>query len=103
MAWVYVLDCADGSYYVGSTTDLERRVWEHENGFYAGYRSSRLPVTLKWSTNFPSEHDAFLFERQVKGWSRAKKEALIRGEWNEIHQIVKKERRQREAKKRKAS
>lgn len=102
-AWVYILKCSDGSYYIGSTTDLERRVWEHQNGFYKGYTSSRLPVELVWSNDFSTEHDAFLFERQIKGWTRAKKEALIRGDWDGIHQIVKKERKEREMKKRKAS
>ena len=102
-AWVYILKCSDGSYYVGSTTGLERRLWEHQNGFYKGYTSSRLPVELVWSTDFPTEHDAFLFERQIKGWTRTKKEALICGDWDGVHQIVKKERRERELEKRKAS
>jgi len=99
-AWVYILKCSDGSYYIGSTTDLERRLWEHQNSFFKGYTSSRLPVELVWSTDFPTEHDAFLFERQIKGWTHAKKEALIRGGWDGIHQIVKKERKEREQKKR---
>ena len=80
MAWVYILKCADGSYYTGSTTDLERRVWDHQNSYYKGYTGSRLPVILVWSIDCPSEHDAFLFERQIKGWTRSKKEALIRGD-----------------------
>ncbi len=101
MAFVYILRCSDGSYYVGSITDLERRLWEHVNCFYSGYTSSRLPVELVWSADFPTEHDAFLFERQVKGWSRAKKQALIQGDWNGIHGIVKRERQVRESKKRK--
>ncbi len=100
MPWVYILRCSDRSYYIGSTTDLERRLWEHQTGFYKGYTSSRLPVELVWSADFPTEHDAFLFERQVKGWTRAKKEALIQGEWNRIHEIVKQERRERESKRR---
>jgi len=99
--FVYILQCADGSYYTGSTTDLERRLTEHQTGFFKGYTASRLPVELVWSSEFPTEHDAFLCERQIKGWSRAKKEALIRGDFDEIHSIVKKERNQREAKKRK--
>lgn len=98
MVWVvYILECADGTYYTGSTPDLERRLWEHHNAFYTGYTSSRLPVELVWSTDFPTEHEAFLFERQVKGWSRAKKQALIRGEWEAIHEIVGRERKEREA------
>ena len=103
MAWVYILKCSDGSYYAGSTSDLERRLWEHQNGFYAGYTSSRLPVELVWSIDFPTERAAFLFERQIKGWTRAKKETLIRGDWDGIHEIVKKERKGRESKKHKTN
>ncbi|MBI3913432.1 MAG: GIY-YIG nuclease family protein [Chloroflexi bacterium] len=103
MHWVYILKCADASYYIGSTNDVERRLWEHNNKFYKGYTSTRLPVELVCSFDFPTEHDAFLFERQIKGWTRAKKEALTRGDWNGIHEVVKKERKERERKKRKAS
>lgn len=103
MAWVYILKCSDDTYYIGSTTDLERRLVEHQIGFFKGYTTSRLPVKLVWSIDFPSTHDAFLFERQIKGWSRAKKGALIRGDLNGIHEIVKKERKTREGKKRKSS
>jgi hypothetical protein len=59
-----------------------------------------LPVEFVWTIDFPTEQDAFLFERQVKGWTRAKKEALIRGDWNQIHEIVKTERDAREKAKR---
>ncbi len=103
MYYVYILKCSDGSYYVGSTTDLDRRLWEHQNGLYKGYTSSRLPVELVFSSDFPTEHEAFVFERQVKGWSRAKKQALIRGDWEGIHAVVRKERRERETRKRNAS
>jgi len=102
MHFVYILKCADGSYYTGSTPDLERRFVEHQTGFFKGYTSSRLPVELVWSSEFPTEHDAFLIERQIKGWSQAKKKALIRGDFDKIHAIVKAERREREAKKREA-
>ncbi len=101
MHYVYVLKCSDGSYYIGSTTDLERRLAEHQTGFFEGYTTARLPVELVWSSEFPTEHDAFLCERQIKGWSRAKKEALIRGDFDAIHAIVKAERKEREARKRK--
>jgi len=97
------LKCADGSYYTGSSTDLRRRLAEHQSGFFKGYTSSRLPVQLVWSAEFPTEHDAFLCERQVKGWSRAKKEALIRGDFEEIRAIVKRERQEREARKRRVA
>jgi len=82
MPHVYILKCSDGSYYVDSTADLARRLFEHQNGLVTGYTESRRPVELVWSAELPTEHDAFLRERQIKGWSRAKKEALIRGEWN---------------------
>ncbi len=103
MHWVYILKCADGSYYIGPTDNAERRLWEHQNKFYKGYTSTRLPVELVWSIDFPSEHEAFLFERQIKGWTRTKKEALIRGDWNSIHAIVRKERKEREKKRRRVS
>jgi len=100
MAFVYILKCSDNSYYVGSAVNLERRLWEHETGFFKGYTSSRLPVKLVWSIESPTEHDVFLFEWQIKGWSRAKKDSLIRGDWNGIHEVVKSERKKCEAKKR---
>ena len=99
MHTVYILKCSDGSYYVGSTSNLEHRLGEHQTGVYRGYTSTRLPIELVWSTEFPTEHDAFLIERQIKGWSRAKKEALIRNDWDGLHEIVKQERKAREAKK----
>lgn len=103
MHYVYILQCSDSSYYIGSTSDVERRLAEHETGAYGGYTSTRLPVKLLWTAEFPTEHDAFLIERQIKGWSRAKKEALIRGDLDGIHEIVKHERQTREAKKRNPS
>jgi predicted GIY-YIG superfamily endonuclease len=100
MPFVYILKCSDGSYYVGSTTNLEKRLAEHQTGFFKGYTESRRPVELVWSAEMPNENEAFLFERQIKGWSRAKKEAPIRGDWDRVHLIVKQERKEREAKKR---
>jgi putative endonuclease len=81
-AYIYMLRCADGSYYIGSARrGLDRRVSEHNHGVYAGYTSKRLPVELVWSQHFPDITDAIAVERQIKGWSRAKKEALIRGDY----------------------
>jgi len=101
MFYVYILHCADGSYYVGSTNNLERRLAEHQSGYYKGsYTHARRPVELVWSADFATHDEAFQRERQIKGWSRAKKEALIRGDWDGIHQIVKREREERETKKR---
>mgnify|MGYP003381543171 CR=1 FL=1 len=100
MHYVYILQCADDSYYIGSTWNLEKRIEEHNAGALKGYTSSRLPVKLAWSSDFADEHQAFLVERQLKGWSRAKKEALIRRELEAVHEVVREERRAREAKKR---
>lgn len=79
--WVYILRCADGSYYVGHTDDLTVRMAQHEQGSLPGYTASRRPVTLVWQDELPTREDAFAIERQLKGWSRTKKEALIRGDW----------------------
>ena len=83
-AWLYILKCADGSYYTGSTNHLTLRLAQHQVGEGSIYTRSRLPVELVYTQEFPSEHEAFLRERQVKGWSRAKKEALIRGDFEAL-------------------
>ncbi len=81
MAWLYLLRCADGSYYCGTTrAGLERRVAQHNAGELAGYTASRRPVSLVFCQEFERIEDAISAERQVKGWSRAKKEALIAGD-----------------------
>lgn len=75
---VYILRCADGSYYVGNTRrPIEGRVWEHNQGFGNGYTSRRRPVELVYCEVTDSLIAAFTRERQLKGWSRKKKEALI--------------------------
>ncbi|MHA7871295.1 MAG: GIY-YIG nuclease family protein [Hyphococcus sp.] len=81
--WVYMLRCADSSYYIGKYQgdDLETRLWEHNNGKYPdAYTAKRLPVEMVWSEWFSRFDDAVACERKLKGWSRAKKEALIRGD-----------------------
>ena len=79
-AWLYILRCADGSYYVGTTrTALETRLEQHQAGHFGGYTASRRPVSLVYSEHFDQIVDAIAAERRVKGWSRAKKEALIAG------------------------
>jgi putative endonuclease len=85
-AFVYMLRCADGSYYVGSATgdDLERRIAQHQSGAFPGYTFSRRPVELVWSEHFDRITDAIAVERQIKGWGRAKKEALMRGDWPSV-------------------
>jgi putative endonuclease len=89
-AYVYMLRCADGSYYVGSARrGLDRRVSEHNEGVYGGYTSTRRPVTLVWAEHFLNITDAIAVERQIKGWSRAKKEALVRGDYDAIQTLAK--------------
>lgn len=101
---VYILECSDGSYYTGSTDDINKRLWQHEQGVEASsYTYSRRPVKLVWTSQETQYYyNALRWERQIKGWSRAKKEALIRGEFGTLHEIVKAERRKREQTKRKS-
>ncbi|MBN2117615.1 MAG: GIY-YIG nuclease family protein [Anaerolineales bacterium] len=101
---VYILRCFDDTYYTGLTKDLDGRVLEHQIGAHPeSYTFSRRPVKLEWSVVTESYQEAFQWEHRIKGWSRAKKEALIRGDIDGIHEIVKHERKQREQSKRKAS
>lgn len=82
--WTYILRCADGSYYVGCTTQLEDRLAKHNAGTFGGYTSTRLPVDPVWCAEFQSIHDAIDMERKLKRWSRAKKEAFIAGDWRRL-------------------
>ncbi len=91
--YLYILRCSDGSYYTGSTTDLDYRVEQHKVGLGSAYTARRLPVKVVFSCEFPSAYDAFERERQVKGWSRLKKEALIRGEYHLLPELAKKKAR----------
>lgn len=95
---VYILECSDGSYYTGSTDDIQKHLWQHEQGAESSsYTYSRRPVRLVWiSEETQHYYDALRWERQIKGWSRAKKQALIRGEFDAIHEIVKAERKKKE-------
>lgn len=79
--FVYILRCSDGSYYVGHTDNLEQRINQHNSGMYQGYTSQRLPVKLIYSASFATRAEALAAEQQIKGWKRAKKEALFRGDW----------------------
>ncbi len=102
--YVYILKCSDGSYYTGSASDLSRRIWEHQEGVEpTAYTFRRRPVELVWSEEVETHFEALTHERQIKGWSRVKKEALIRGDFQAIHEIVKSERKERERNKRRAS
>jgi putative endonuclease len=87
-AIVYMLRCADGAYYVGSTrASIEQRMAQHEAGYYGGFTAKRRPVVLVWHQEFQRITDAIAAERGLKGWSRAKKEELIRGDWEAIHEL----------------
>ena len=88
--YAYMLRCADGSYYVGHTETLEQRVGQHDRGEIPGYTQRRRPVELVWSQDFPSRLEALEAERQIKGWSRAKKEALIASDWAEVKRLARK-------------
>ena len=85
--FAYLLLCRDGSYYAGHTDDLELRFAQHQSGALGGYTARRLPVVLVWSDSFQTRDDAFAVERKLKGWSRAKKEALIAGDWELISRL----------------
>ena len=86
--WAYMLHCGDRSFYVGHTDDIDVRIATHMSGDFRGYTSNRLPVTLVWCDEFPSRYEALSAERQIKGWSRAKKLALIRGDWALIGKLA---------------
>jgi putative endonuclease len=86
--WVYILRCADNSYYTGHTDNLEDRIAKHKAGEIKGYTSTRLPVRVVFSEEFPTREEALACEQQIKGWSRRKKEALMRGDWAEVSRLA---------------
>lgn len=89
--YVYILLCSDGTYYTGVTNNLERRILEHKSGYNKdSYTSNRLPVELKFQTPFHDITQAISFEKKIKKWSKAKKEALISGTWDELPNLAKK-------------
>jgi putative endonuclease len=92
---VYMVRCADDSYYIGSATgdDIAPRIDQHNAGTLKGYTFTRRPVVLVWSEYFDRVTDGIAAERQLKGWSRAKKEALIRSDWTTISQLSKRPQR----------
>jgi putative endonuclease len=87
--FVYILKCSDGSYYTGITSNLEKRIEEHNTGIYKGYTSTRLPVELVYSNRYNDVNEAIRSEKQIKGWSRAKKEALIKGDFELLKELSK--------------
>ncbi|RUM18881.1 GIY-YIG nuclease family protein [Rhizobium vallis] len=87
---VYILRCSDGSYYTGLTKqEIEARVWEHNAGIYDGYTAKRRPVELVFTETYDLIIDAIARERQIKGWSRRKKEALIAMDYEALPELSK--------------
>jgi putative endonuclease len=102
---VYILECSDGSYYTGSAADVEKRLWQHQEGVSpSAYTYRRRPVKLVWCSQEVNRYsEALRYERQVKGWSHAKKKALAQDDYHAIHDIVKSERKIREQARKKPS
>jgi tRNA/rRNA methyltransferase len=91
--WVYILRCADKSYYTGHTDNLEQRIGQHQLGEIPGYTEQRHPVQLAFSQEFATREEALAAELQIKGWTRKKKEALMRGDWDALRLAARKPRR----------
>ena len=85
---MYILECADKSFYVGSTTDLERRLWEHQNKLGAKYTQRRLPAKLVFAQEFERVDEAYFFEKQVQGWNRKKRIALINRDLDALKELA---------------
>ncbi|GGP02058.1 hypothetical protein GCM10010992_04920 [Cloacibacterium rupense] len=86
--WMYILECSDGSYYTGSTNNLELRLQQHHNGEGANHTKKRLPIKLIYFEEFSRIDEAFYREKQVQGWSRKKKEALIDNRTDELKKLA---------------
>ena len=87
--WVYILRCSDNSYYTGHTDNLDHRIAQHNAGDLPScYTYKRRPVTLVFSQPCASREEALTAERQIKGWSRKKKEATMRGDWAEVSRLA---------------
>jgi putative endonuclease len=82
--WTYMLHCNGGYFYTGHTDDLERRMAQHVAGAFPGFTADHRPVKLVWSQEFVTRYEAQTAEKQIKGWSKAKKLALVRGDWDLI-------------------
>jgi len=87
--YVYILKCSDGSYYTGSTKNLEIRVLEHQNGLGSEHTKKHLPVELIYSEEYERIDQAFYREKEIQGWSRKKKEALINGHFDKLPELSK--------------
>ena len=86
-SWVYIVECSDRSYYTGCTTNLAKRISEHSAGIIASYTAARRPVKLLWSQEFSEIRYAIDAERMIKKWTRVKKEALMRGDFQLLHEL----------------
>ncbi|WP_417859508.1 GIY-YIG nuclease family protein [Xanthomarina gelatinilytica] len=83
--YVYILECSDSSFYIGITSHIEKRLNEHNHGLRReSYTYSRRPVVLKWLEMFTNPEQAIAIEKQLKGWSRRKKIALINEDWDKL-------------------
>ncbi|PLW93522.1 MAG: hypothetical protein C0592_05850 [Marinilabiliales bacterium] len=87
-AYLYILQCNDGSYYSGSTKNIEKRLWEHSSGIGSVYTKGRLPVTLVYFEEYQRIEEAFYREKQIQGWSRKKKKALIDAIPEKLHKLA---------------
>lgn len=88
--YMYILECANGQYYTGSTKDLEVRLYQHQNGEGANFTKKHLPVKLVYFEEYERIDEAFYREKQIQGWSRKKKQALITGEFEKSPILSKK-------------
>jgi putative endonuclease len=95
--FVYILKCSDDSYYTGVTNNLEKRINEHNSGMIKGYTFSRLPVVMVYSQRFDDIKRTIEVEKQIKGWSRRKKEALISGNFDLLVALSNKKREHRQS------
>jgi putative endonuclease len=89
MPYMYILECNDGTYYTGSTYDLEKRIFQHNDGTGANYTSKRIPVKLVYFEKIDNIDKAFKREKQIQRWSHAKKKALIEKNWDRLHELAK--------------
>ncbi len=95
--FTYILKCSDGSFYTGHTDNLEHRFAQHQSGYFAGYTYKRRPVELVWSEYFSTRIEALEAEKRIKGWTKAKKQALIDGDWELLPELARNYRDRRQA------
>ncbi|NCN84239.1 MAG: GIY-YIG nuclease family protein [Sphingomonadales bacterium] len=86
--YTYILKCADGSFYTGHTDNLDQRLAQQQSDYFTGYTFKRRPVELAWSENFATRYEALEAEKRIKGWTRAKKQALIDGDWELLAELA---------------